>query len=133
MWLGCGAQHGVKPPSSALPPRLIAGRRESGSQRPWLGEAAPQPEGSSVWHRLREAKGVEPVRLEHKTPVTAPGEEEEAAVAVAAADVAATHRRLNTTLGESSREAQSGRRLLGTNGGSLWLWCCLPQPGALGP
>ena len=24
-------------------------------------------------------------------------------------------------------------RLLGTNGGSLWLWCCLPQPGALGP
>ena len=26
-----------------------------------------------------------------------------------------------------------GRRLLGTNGGSLWLWCCLPQPGALGP
>ena len=36
-------------------------------------------------------------------------------------------------LGESSREAQSGRRFLGTNGGSLWLWCCLPQPGALGP
>ena len=28
---------------------------------------------------------------------------------------------------------QSDRRLLGTNGGSLWLWCCLPQPGALGP
>ena len=26
-----------------------------------------------------------------------------------------------------------GRRLLGTNGGSLWLWCCLAQPGALGP
>ena len=24
-----------------------------------------------------------------------------------------------------------GTRLLGTNGGSLWLWCCLPQPGAL--
>ena len=23
--------------------------------------------------------------------------------------------------------------MLGTNGGSLWLWCCLPQPGALGP
>ena len=20
-----------------------------------------------------------------------------------------------------------------TNGGSLWLWCCLAQPGALGP
>ena len=39
----------------------------------------------------------------------------------------------NSTLGESSREAQSGRRLLGTNGLSLWLWCCLPQPGALGP
>ena len=38
-----------------------------------------------------------------------------------------------STLGESSREAQSGRRLLGTNGVSLWLWCCLPQPGALGP
>ena len=39
----------------------------------------------------------------------------------------------DSTLGESSREAQSGRRLLGTNGGSLWLWCCLAQPGALGP
>ena len=38
-----------------------------------------------------------------------------------------------TALGESSREAQSGRRFLGTNGGSLWLWCCLAQPGALGP
>ena len=37
-------------PSQALawPPRLSAGRRESGSQRPWLGEAAPHPEGSSV-------------------------------------------------------------------------------------
>ena len=33
-------------PSQALawPPRRSAGRRESGSQRPWLGEAAPQPE-----------------------------------------------------------------------------------------
>ena len=39
----------------------------------------------------------------------------------------------DSTLGESSREAQSGRRLLGTNGASLWLWCCLAQPGALGP
>ena len=39
----------------------------------------------------------------------------------------------DSTLGESSREAPSGRRLLGKNGGSLWLWCCLPQPGALGP
>ena len=39
----------------------------------------------------------------------------------------------DSTLGESSREAQSGRRLLGTNGGSLWLWCCLAQAGALGP
>ena len=39
----------------------------------------------------------------------------------------------DSTLGESSREAQSGRRLLGTNGVSLWLWCCLPQPVALGP
>ena len=28
---------------------------------------------------------------------------------------------------------QSGRRFLGTNGGSLWLWCCLAQAGALGP
>ena len=37
-------------PSQALawPPRRSAGWRESGSQRPWLGEAAPQPEGSSV-------------------------------------------------------------------------------------
>ena len=39
----------------------------------------------------------------------------------------------DSTLGESSREAQSGRRLLGTNGVSLWLWCCLSKPGALGP
>ena len=39
----------------------------------------------------------------------------------------------DSRLGESSREAQSGRRLLGTNGGSLWLWWCLAQPGALGP
>ena len=30
-------------------------------------------------------------------------------------------------------DLQSGRRLQGTNGGSLWLWCCLAQPGALGP
>ena len=30
-------------------------------------------------------------------------------------------------------ELRRGRRLLGTNGGSLWLWCCLAQPGALGP
>ena len=28
--------------------------------------------------------------------------------------------------------AAGGRRLLGTNGGSLWLWCYLAQPGALG-
>ena len=32
----------------AWPPRLSAGRRGSGSQGPWLGEAAPQPEGNSV-------------------------------------------------------------------------------------
>ena len=31
---------------------------------------------------------------------------------------------LGSTLIAVSREAQSGRRLLGTNGGSLWLWCC---------
>ena len=35
-------------PAVAWPPRRSAGRRESGSQRPWLCEAAPQPEGSSV-------------------------------------------------------------------------------------
>ena len=43
------------------------------------------------------------------------------------------HFYLAGTLGESSREAQSGRRFLGTNGGALWRWCCLAQPGALGP
>ena len=32
----------------------------------------------------------------------------------------------DSTLGESSREAQTGRRLLGTNGGSLWL-CAVKQ------
>ena len=35
----------------------------------------------------------------------------------------------SSTTFPSSSEAQSGRRLLGTNGGSLWLWCCLAQPG----
>ena len=33
----------------------------------------------------------------------------------------ATEQAHDSTLGESSREAQSGRRFLGTNGGSLWL------------
>ena len=28
---------------------------------------------------------------------------------------------------------QESLRRNGTNGGSLWLWCCLAQPGALGP
>ena len=37
-------------------PRLSAGRRESGSQRPWLGEAAPQPEGSSVFAQKAPAR-----------------------------------------------------------------------------
>ena len=37
-------------------PRRTAGRRESGSQRPWLGEAAPQPEGNSVC--AQQASGV---------------------------------------------------------------------------
>ena len=27
----------------------------------------------------------------------------------------------------------SGRRFLGTNGATLWLWSCLPKPGAPGP
>ena len=35
----------------------------------------------------------------------------------------------DSTLGESSREAQSGRRLLGTNGVSLWLWSVLGSVG----
>ena len=38
-----------------------------------------------------------------------------------------------SALQQSSGEAQSGRRFLGTNGGSLWRWCCLAQAGALGP
>ena len=33
---------GLHSQAVAWPPRLSAGRRESGSQRPWLGEAAPQ-------------------------------------------------------------------------------------------
>ena len=28
---------------------------------------------------------------------------------------------------------QSGRCFLGTNGATLWLWSCLPKPGAPGP
>ena len=46
--------HPLSSPSPPAPnpsqdqPRLSAGRRESGSQGPWLGEAAPQPEGNSV-------------------------------------------------------------------------------------
>ena len=43
-----GEGPGLHSQELAWPPRLSAGRRESGSQRPWLGEAAPQPEGSSV-------------------------------------------------------------------------------------
>ena len=39
---------GLRSPAVAWPPSLSARRRESGSQRPWLGEAAPQPEGNSV-------------------------------------------------------------------------------------
>ena len=39
---------GLHSQAVAWPPRLSAGRRESGSQGPWLGEAAPQPEGNSV-------------------------------------------------------------------------------------
>ena len=39
---------GLHSPAVAWPPRPSAGRRESGSQGPWLGEAAPQPEGNSV-------------------------------------------------------------------------------------
>ena len=31
------------------------------------------------------------------------------------------------------RKARSGRRFLGTNGATLWLWSCLPKPGAPGP
>ena len=27
----------------------------------------------------------------------------------------------------------AGRRFLGTNGATLWLWSCLPKPGAPGP
>ena len=30
-------------------------------------------------------------------------------------------------------KARSGRRFLGTNGATLWLWSCLPKPGAPGP
>src|SRR5574337_972389 len=30
-------------------------------------------------------------------------------------------------------KAGSGRRLLGTNGATLWLWSCLPKPVAPGP
>ena len=28
---------------------------------------------------------------------------------------------------------RAGRRFLGTNGATLWLWSCLPKPGAPGP
>ena len=38
-----------------------------------------------------------------------------------------------SALQQSSREAQSGRRFLGTNGGTLWLWSSRPKTGALGP
>ena len=30
-------------------------------------------------------------------------------------------------------KARAGRRFLGTNGATLWLWSCLPKPGAPGP
>ena len=38
----------VRRQGSQVSMRVARGRRESGSQGPWLGEAAPQPEGSSV-------------------------------------------------------------------------------------
>ena len=38
-----------------------------------------------------------------------------------------------SALQQSSGEAQSGRRFLGTKGGTLWLWSFLPKTGALGP
>ena len=41
------------------PPRLSAGRRESGSQGPWLGEAAPQPEGNSVCMEISRSSSPE--------------------------------------------------------------------------
>ena len=37
-----------------------------------------------------------------------------------------------SALEESSREVKSIRRFLGTNGGTLWLWSPIPNPGALG-
>ena len=40
--------HRVENVDTQVITRLSAGRRESGSQGPWLGEAAPQPEGNSV-------------------------------------------------------------------------------------
>ena len=38
-----------------------------------------------------------------------------------------------SALQQISGEAQSGRRFLGTKGGTLWLWSFLPKTGALGP
>ena len=49
---------GLHSQAVAWPPRRSAGRRESGSQRPWLGEAAPQPEGSSVCAQQAPARLV---------------------------------------------------------------------------
>ena len=50
-------------------PRLSAGRRESGSQRPWLGEAAPQPEGSSVCAQKAPARLGTQLYLTHCDPM----------------------------------------------------------------
>ena len=33
----------------------------------------------------------------------------------------------------TTTRTRSGRRFLGTNGATLWLWSCLPKPGAPGP
>ena len=34
---------------------------------------------------------------------------------------------------QSAKKTRYGRRFLGTNGATLWLWSCLPKPGAPGP
>ena len=65
---------GLRSPAVAWPPSLSAGRRESGSQRPWLGEAAPSQRDPPFvprkrlpdWASLELSPSVEPSVLSLK-------------------------------------------------------------------
>ena len=117
--LGAGLQ--LRRCGSSLGPfqyRLARTRRQPNSSLPRAGTGHP---GLGTKHCLELfAKGLVPLRWgcarEPKRTCQGPK----------------THPHVSA-LQQSSGEAQSGRRFLGTKGGTLWLWSFLPKTGALGP